>query len=375
MKNFIEIFNDKTIYPFDSRYSQITMLDHKQLRSYKYILSELLKGHKVDIADNLSYLFVILHETTRDIIKTKDFKYAIDVITKLKILYSEFDILNTYCLSTIADLNLCMGNYNEYLNIMRANFVTGISTSTHQANEVINIKYKYNIPINAEELLCITNKLTKFGKENINDVINAMNVILQEQYLNCNNDFVDKIAKYELLRCDNYALSLFCGNPYNSELNRNLVEPELKKHYICFYANKKFLDIIKDLSRRCENMVRDAKGLPKVNEGWISEAKLYYAIKQEFSHYTVIHQYRCKCLGLQSLDIFIKELNIGIEYQGAQHIRPVEYFGGKEAFKKIQERDKKKKRLCNRNGIKLIYVYENYVLEDVFNEIKMCILD
>ena len=80
-------------------------------------------------------------------------------------------------------------------------------------------------------------------------------------------------------------------------------------------------------------------------------------------------------MGLQSLDIFIKELNIGIEYQGAQHIRPVEYFGGKEAFKKTQERDKKKKRLCNRNGIKLIYVYENYVLEDVFNEIKMCILD
>jgi hypothetical protein len=119
-------------------------------------------------------------------------------------------------------------------------------------------------------------------------------------------------------------------------------------------------------------MLRESRGLPKVNEGWINEAKLYYAIKEEFKQYKVIHQYRCDWLGLQSLDIFIEELNIGLEYQGIQHIKPVDYFGGEKAFKKTQQRKKKKKRLCDKNKVKLIYVYENYELENVIKEINFC---
>lgn len=73
---------------------------------------------------------------------------------------------------------------------------------------------------------------------------------------------------------------------------------------------------------------------------------------------------------MQSLDIFIEDLKIGLEYQGAQHLRPVEYFEGEEAFKKTQERDKRKKQLCYENDINPIYVYENYNLEDVIKEIE-----
>ena len=47
-------------------------------------------------------------------------------------------------------------------------------------------------------------------------------------------------------------------------------------------------------------------------------------------------------------------MRIGIEYQGEQHYKVVEHFGGKEGFKKRQELDNRKRQLCGENKIKLI---------------------
>lgn len=55
------------------------------------------------------------------------------------------------------------------------------------------------------------------------------------------------------------------------------------------------------------------------------------------------------------LDIFIEELNVGIEYQGQQHFQPVKHWGGAEALKKTIERDRTKKRLCKKEGVNLVY--------------------
>lgn len=105
------------------------------------------------------------------------------------------------------------------------------------------------------------------------------------------------------------------------------------------------------------NIVREEKGLPKIGEGWISETLLYYAVKDSLREHEVIHHGNPKWLGLQHLDIYIPDLNIGVEYQGKQHTEPVEFFGGVKAFKKNLERDKRKKRLCAENDLKLFYVF------------------
>ena len=65
------------------------------------------------------------------------------------------------------------------------------------------------------------------------------------------------------------------------------------------------------------------------------------------------------------LDIFIPELDLGIEYQGVQHFKPVEHWGGMEALKELQVRDKKKRQLCQSLGIGLIYFKHD---EDLSNE-------
>ena len=54
------------------------------------------------------------------------------------------------------------------------------------------------------------------------------------------------------------------------------------------------------------------------------------------------------------MDVFIPSISVGIEYQGVQHYKPIEYFGGEEHFKHQQENDKKKRMLCKRNGVILI---------------------
>ena len=105
------------------------------------------------------------------------------------------------------------------------------------------------------------------------------------------------------------------------------------------------------------NIVREEKGLPKIGEGWLSETMLYYAVKNALAEYEVIHHGNPRWLGLQHLDIYIPEIEIGIEYQGKQHTEPVEFFGGADAFEKNLERDQRKKRLCLENGLKLYYVY------------------
>jgi hypothetical protein len=132
--------------------------------------------------------------------------------------------------------------------------------------------------------------------------------------------------------------------------------------------------IVKSKIRSIENEIREERELPKIGEGWISETLLYYKIKTTFKEYTIVHHGKPKWLGLQHFDIFIPELNIAIEYQGTQHQKPVEYFGGETGFKKGQERDERKRQLCKENNCSLFYVYPDDDIEKFIGELKMKLL-
>ena len=128
--------------------------------------------------------------------------------------------------------------------------------------------------------------------------------------------------------------------------------------------------IVKFKIRNIENEIREERELPKIGEGWISETLLYYKIKKALNDYIVVHHGKPKWLGLQHFDIFIPELNIAIEYQGTQHQRPIEYFGGETAFQKGLERDERKKQLCEENNCTLYYVYPDDDIDKFIKELK-----
>lgn len=85
---------------------------------------------------------------------------------------------------------------------------------------------------------------------------------------------------------------------------------------------------------------------------WKSERMLFGEIKELYND--AVFQYRPSWLEPQSLDIFIPTLNLGIEYQGIQHYESVDFFGGDKALRHRQQLDKKKRKLCERNNVKLL---------------------
>jgi hypothetical protein len=104
-----------------------------------------------------------------------------------------------------------------------------------------------------------------------------------------------------------------------------------------------------------ENEVRRKFGHKNVGEAWTSETILYYLIQDMCQNFTVRRHFRPVYLEGLELDVYIEELNMGIEYQGVQHFKPITHWGGETSFLKLIERDKRKKILCSNLGIELIY--------------------
>lgn len=69
-------------------------------------------------------------------------------------------------------------------------------------------------------------------------------------------------------------------------------------------------------------------------------------------------------------DFYLPAYNICIEYDGIQHFKPIEYFGGEDAFKKTQKNDNIKNMYCMNKNINLIRL--SYTMTD--EEVKNIIL-
>lgn len=129
-------------------------------------------------------------------------------------------------------------------------------------------------------------------------------------------------------------------------------------------------EFLRWLLRRAENKAREQAGLSRVGEHLISETKLLNELRAAFPSEVIDHQVRPLWLSPQSLDIVFTRRRIAVEYQGAQHSRPVEYFGGEEVFEQQQWRDTQKRALCEDNGMQLIEVHPDYMLDEVVAQIR-----
>lgn len=58
-------------------------------------------------------------------------------------------------------------------------------------------------------------------------------------------------------------------------------------------------------------------------------------------------------------DFYLPEYNMCLEYQGEQHYRPVNFFGGEDAFNNLQLNDSEKEKFCRENNIILIKIKYN----------------
>ena len=117
------------------------------------------------------------------------------------------------------------------------------------------------------------------------------------------------------------------------------------------------------------------KGCQKCNLSHLERSVINYLDEVGI---TYDYQKRFDWLGRQSLDFYLPDYNIGVECQGIQHFESVEYFGGNKGFKKTLERDKRKKALCEKHDVKLLYFgdtpnYNTFLGEAVHDDVQYLI--
>lgn len=293
--------------------------------------------------------------------KNKDIDSLIEKLLIVQNLYSKTKIVE-YIPGFVGDLFFLKKDINQAFYY----YYVGLNPkkdNTHFANFLMNIKYIYKIPIRAPELLCTNKKITEFGVKHFDKIVEYCNLILDKEMENRGKDYLQYIGnKYEREK-KNYCSGLSIFGDYENKFSN-------VKTY-CFYAIDELYNFASDLSRNAENMLRENLRLPKVGEGWIAETELYYSIKKYVGDkYKVINHHSPEWLGRQHLDIYISGLNLAFEYQGKQHFEPVDFFGGKEAFRQLKIRDRMKKTKCAKNGVKLVEVLEEYNFNNIIEIIE-----
>ena len=88
-------------------------------------------------------------------------------------------------------------------------------------------------------------------------------------------------------------------------------------------------------------------GEKKIND-FLDEKNINYQI-----HY---NGFDCRDIKKLSFDFYLPDYNICIEYDGEQHFKPIEFFGGLEKFNKQGNHDNIKTLYCLKNNIKLIRI-------------------
>ena len=239
--------------------------------------------------------------------------------------------------------------------------VIGSRAST-QTDHILSLKLALDHHITGTDIATLFGpKLTRFGLENIDDVL---------RYLNLRVEQIQKQEGRHLLKewipdahLHPHGMSLFSG------MRIHAITKSVNGY--SFSLSKLAQDCCLNLMRDAENTLREERDIPRIGEGWVAETELYYQIRKAFPDESVIQHGRPGWLGRQHLDVYLPDLKVALEYQGEQHDRPVAFFGGEEAFRKNVERDRKKLAKCKKHGVRIIYVRPGYQLETVISEINV----
>lgn len=191
------------------------------------------------------------------------------------------------------------------------------------------------------------------------------------------NDMKKSKYKLKLIKSSNYRYGLFNYSKWGIKEDR--VEfPDghiFKNNYPLFYWDaggdpvEYYFYKYNEISREIKNYIRDILGLPSVGAGKVRETQVFQLIEKHLE-IPVLREYSPSFLGRMRYDFYLPTEKIAIEWNGEQHYRPVDFFGGKEGFKKTQERDRVKEKLSKANGVKFIVLKYDMSDEDVVSALK-----
>ncbi|MBW4362780.1 hypothetical protein [Flavobacterium taihuense] len=268
-------------------------------------------------------------------------------------------LLNPFQLSIISITDGLDINKNDIQNYLLNNNTIPLSIPY-----ISNPSFKFQISESTNEILETKDFLAFINSLSDEEVRDFFELNFLEDWLKTENIYPDfKLDILGIKVLERWKKDGVIGNV------SNLVRSRLSSVNISEKLIREYYKRLKSNLRSIENKIRTQKGFNIVGSLY-NESLLYNLIQNAFPYYEVITQYSPNWLGRQRIDIFIKELNVAIEYNGKQHYEPVTYFGGREGFLKTVERDEMKRKKCKRNGCELIEVKYNEDLQKTVESIK-----
>lgn len=254
-------------------------------------------------------------------------------------------LFNAFQFSIITIIDRLTVNKNDIQNyLLNNNFIPLSIPYITNPSFQIKISDSTNEILETEDFVTFINSLTD------EEVIQFFEIEFLEETLNLENIYPE-------FKLDILGIKIL-ERWYDSDMNYNVAKVFQDRLISVNISEKLIREYYKKLKknlRSIENKIRTNKGYNIVGSLY-NESLLFKLIQSAFPHYEIISQYSPNWLGRQRIDIFIKELNLAIEYNGKQHYEPVMYFGGNEGYLKTVFRDKIKKKKCFKNGCKLIEV-------------------
>jgi len=109
-------------------------------------------------------------------------------------------------------------------------------------------------------------------------------------------------------------------------------------------------------------------GCPKCKESKGEKEIRRYLIKNNIKFESQKRFQNCKNKTYLPFDFYLPDLNICIEYNGEQHYKYNNHFGGKNIFKKQQKRDEIKNNFCENNNINLLIIKYNENVNNIMEK-------
>ncbi|RLZ09728.1 hypothetical protein [Faecalibacter macacae] len=191
-----------------------------------------------------------------------------------------------------------------------------------------------------------------------------------------NNVFLDNILELDindLLGIDIHTRYKNIEDEFDYNYPKNKHNETLNSFNLTQNVKKEFEQLFINNLKEIEKYLRNTKGFKDIGS-YYKETIVYNFFKENLLGYNIISQYSPKWLGRQRFDVYIKELNIAIEYNGKQHYESISFFGGDEGLKQNQIRDLEKQKKCFENNCKLYIInYDEDLslkLNNILTEIK-----
>ena len=385
----------------ENYYHEIEFAPLQIRKFYQYLVEEISKGNFIDINGETYYIELYLRTVVEQFVIDKNIIILLKKFDGINKAYGNFHQIEYLLLSLTADAYLYLSDFDKAWFFMRRRFIS--------IKDIIDVRAKCKETfIDGKDLVSALvdykKGLTKFGKNNLESILKIVSINLNSFHERHGKNLIEHFCQqFDFTKLDDkdfLKLREFFDSEEDFILLKKTYEVREKEFYLdkekySFHFQRNIFNgsvsyapfiyceatptiIIKAIEtearrmiRECENTLREEMSIPRIGEGWIAETELFYKLREYFFDEKIVNHARPVWLAPQHLDIFFPKRDIGIEYQGLQHQKPVEYFGGQKAFDKQRERDKRKEQLCKENECQLIYVYEGYSFEELGKKIKL----